>query len=301
MDATITEPVQETTPAATTEPNSGAAATTTTEPAAGAATTESAGDNPFLLEIDTDGAQSGDGSTQTAEPGEALKPYLELSPYINSPEALQGAVQDSHLLWDVINGQVPAGKILAGLETSNPQAWQNIVNGLAQYISEKTGFQFVDPKNAPQSQPDPVQARIDAIEQQFRTQQEERESQLLTQRAVQSQRVLLNHLGEALKGSFLEGEEASVLSQLGQKIGDPIKAIEAIEKGDFKSIESALKAVKKDEAERYNRYAKRIAAQRKGVANALPKVDNPGSVATRKGTFDLSTREGRIAAMNAAV
>jgi hypothetical protein len=59
--------------------------------------------------------------------------------------------------------------------------------------------------------------------------------------------------------------------------------------------------VKRDEAERYNRYAKRIQEQRKAKAGSLPAVDNPGNpAAPRKGNFDLTTREGRIAALNAA-
>lgn len=251
--------------------------------------------NPYLLELEKDENAPVEGEVKPT--GEALKPFLEQSPYITNEAQLQGAIADSHLMWDIVNGQVPPGKLLEGLEGSNPQAWQGIVNGLAQYIQEKTGFQFVDPKNAPQStEVDPVQARIDAIEGQFRKQEEAREQQVLTQRAVQSQGALMKHLESTLKGSFLEGEEASVLSQLGAKLGDPLKVIDAIEKGDFKAVEQALKAVKREEAERYNRYAQRVAKQRKAVASSTPGVDNLGTPAKPRAQagYDLSTPEGRI-------
>lgn len=301
MDELTQETGQETTPAATTETTP----VEITETTAPTETTETAEEeNPYLLKLEDDEAKPIEGVEGEVKPeaGEALKPYFEMSPYITNEGQLQGAVQDSHLLWDVINGQVPPGDILKNLESGNPQAWQSIVNGLAQYIQEKTGFQFVDPKNAPQAEnADPVQARIDAIEGQFRKQEEAREQQVLTQRAVQSQRALMTHLSGALKGSFLEGEEASVLSQLGAKLGDPVKVIDAIEKGDFKAVEQALKAVKREEAERYNRYAQRVAKQRKAVAGSTPGVDNLGTPAKPRTApkFDMTTREGRIAAMNA--
>jgi hypothetical protein len=259
---------------------------------------EAGEENQYLLPLDEDENHD---PVQQPDSTESLKPYLELSPYINSPESLQGAVADSHLLWDVINGQQPAGNMLEGIKTSNPQAWQNVVNGLAQYIQQQTGYAFVDPNALPQQENiDPVQSRLNAIEQQFRQQEEAREAQLLQYRAQQAQGALLNHLGDALKGTFLEGEEGQVLAALGQKLGgDHTKVIESIEKGDFKSIDSALKAIKREETERYNRYVKRIASQRKAVANSLPKVDNPGSTSVRKDRqFDTTTKEGRIAYMN---
>lgn len=292
MDDITQETGQETTPAVTTETTPNAVDTgveNTAEP-------QATDDNPYLLPLDEDAASPADNT--------GLDQYLTVSPYINSPETLQGAIADSHLLHDIINGQQPVGNMLEGLRQNNPQVFQNIVNGLAQYIQQQTGYAFVDPKSMPQPEnADPVQQRLQAIEQQFQSQERQRTEQAQQYRASQAQRVLLDHLTTSLKGSFLEGDEARALSLLGSKLGgNEDKIIAAIEKGDFKSIDAALKQVKRDETDLYNRYAKRIQAQRKATVDSLPKVDNPGTTAApRKGNFDLSTRDGRIAAMNAGI
>lgn len=248
--------------------------------------------NPYLIPDEEEPA-----SGEAAQPGAELKSYLEMSPYVTNAEQLQGAVNDSHLLWDVINGQQPAGNILEGLKTSNNEAWKSVVSGLAQYIAQETGFAFVDPKNLPQPENvDPMQQRISALEEMHRNEQQTREQQVITQRAQQANGTLRSHVESLVKGSFLEGEDLMPL--LGAKLGDPLKIIEAVEKGDFSKIDAALKAVKKDEAARYNRYAQRVAAQRKAVANAGPSIDNQGTPAKQRNAskeFDLNTREGRIA------
>lgn len=267
---------------------------------AGAATTETGEENPYLIQEEE--APAAAEVTTEAQPNEALKSYFEISPYITNEAQLQGAVSDSHLLWDVINGQVPAGNILANLEQSNQPAWQNIVNGLAQYIQEKTGYRFVDPQSMPQADgtgtPDPVQQKLTALEQKFKDQETAREQAILTQRIDKARGALVNKITELQKGSFLEGED--LMPFLGAKLGDPQKLAGLIEAGDWKSIEAAYKAVKTDLTALYNRIAKNVAKQRTAVSKSLPGVDNPNGAAKKKTEqqFDLSTPAGRIAWMN---
>lgn len=232
--------------------------------------------------------------------GADLQQYLSMNPNVNSPELLAGAVADAGLMWDVIKGTQQPSALFETLRANNPQAWQNVMNGVGAYIEQTTGMKLVDPAQLGQGaqQLTPEQQRIQQLEQSMQREQQQREQFALTQRVNAAQRQMVDFTAQALKGSFLEGDEAFTLQMVGQKLaGKEQDVIDALQRGDTSMLDKAIKQVRHEERIRFNRYGKRLVEQRNALKNALPKADGSGAppdARTGKPDFDLTTREGRL-------
>jgi hypothetical protein len=233
---------------------------------------------------------------------EAFKAALEVSPFVTTPEGVTQAVQAADELWRVAAGELPARTMLEGFRQTNPQQYEAIVKDLAAYIAETTG---VDPAQGARGEqesplaglakshpaiftavqdfvkknagvdlagtPDPREARLSAMEQQFAAEQQARETQQWNQRVEAARGKAIEFLSAKTKGTFAEGHEAYLLMQCGSRAGIPeAQMIDMILSGKTQRLESAYKAVVKEEVARLKAYNGNLIKGHRALANGVP-------------------------------
>lgn len=225
-----------------------------------------------------------------ADGQQPLGDLLSLSPYIQDEQTLRNAIQRQGDVEAVLNGQAPASALFEGMRQQNPQQWTQLMNGVAEYVQQVTGYQLVDPSQIQGQQQTPEQQRIAALEQQHQNWQRAQEEQRQQQVVQQAQKQLMEKIPELTKGRFIEGEDPQwVMQQLGYALqGKENQVIQAIAKGDMILVQKAIQDISKREREMFNARGKRIAQQRTALKKSLPGT-NGG-----KGSPDMVTGDGKI-------
>lgn len=265
---------------------------------------------------------------------EQFQAALSISPFVTSAESVQNAVRAADEVWKVATGEVPARQMLEGFKQANPQQYQAIVNDLADYISQVTGKTFggqpqASPFDAlktshPQvhaavmdfvkknagvelgAAPDPRDARLSAIEQQFATEQQVREASAWNQKVAAAGKSASEFAVKTLANTFADGMAEQWLAPNG-----PVwqKAIQLgiseqqmmgeLGSGKTALLEKAIRAVQKDKAAEIKAYNANLIKQHRALAGGVPAVKGgqsvsaAGAASTRKegeSDIDYATR-----------
>ena len=197
--------------------------------------------------------------------------------YITSAEQMQGAVADATYLYDVVAGKQNAASLLGFIAQNNPDAARRMANELAPLIEQMTGRKF-------EGEHDPTSLKLQELDQRQRNFNEQQQQEAFQRRAQAIQPAVMKHLATRLKDSVFEGEEQRILEAVSARVGlSPEQRVAAIERGDFSSIDKALKEIRREERENFNARVKRLSEQRKRKAAALPRGGS-GSAGETKGT-----------------
>jgi hypothetical protein len=322
------------TPAAAQPPATGAPAPgTTTEPNA----TTPAGDAPVTA-VDDLAAVLGDDLKPpaaavidpNADPLETFKDHprvqqllqaestvanlLTKSEYIKEAAHIEAAITDADVLWQITDGKQDPGVLLEAVKANKPEIYPQVIQQLKTYIERVTGQPIaaaaagqVDPANMT-----PEQKRIAAIEKELNERkaadakaEEQANLAAFNKRVETARNTVTAKVTELIKDSWLdgEGETPYLMSLLANKLaGKEQQLIDAVEKGDFKLIEAALKQVRSDEAKRFEARSKRIAAMKGKKVATIPVQASGGSPASSgapAANAPLLTKDQRIAAARA--
>jgi hypothetical protein len=202
---------------------------------------------------------------------------LQISDFVRAPEHVEQAVRAADEVWKVASGQAPASGLLEGMRAANPEGFKAVIGDLIPYIEQITGRAFTDQPNKP---PDPNQARLDRIEQQFAAQQTERQNAMLQQQVSRATELTAAYLAKTLKGTFAEGQEQRFMALMGQHLGDRNKVMQEVLSGDTKSIEKAFRAAKAQETEALRAYNANLVKQHRALADAVPATKGSNRVRT---------------------
>jgi hypothetical protein len=225
---------------------------------------------------------------------------------IKDHNELKLQLTDAQHLYDIMHGKVPAS-VLLDVMMNNPE-WKPeqktaILQELADYIGKKTGKPVAAAAAGQDGLKDPVQARLDALEAERAREKQAIENEKFNKRVEAAKGTALTKLGELLKGSWLEGEGDYIFSAIGARLaGKEQQAIEAIERGDFKFLEKALREVRTDEAKRFKARMDRMIEQKKKKAGAIPAQVAAGTPAAgsqpeeAKPELDPEKRKAQMAA-----
>ena len=254
------------TPVASADPAAGSVATDPNDPYSllESAMTAELGDEP-----DAPAPDAPVEGQQLAVP-EAFQQALTISEFVKSPENVQQAVRAADEVWKVTSGQAPASGLLEGMRAANPQGFERVIGELIPYIEQITGKAF---GAAPEAPPDPRDARLQAIEQRFQAEEQQRQTAAFNQQVGKAREVGMNFLTEKAKGSFLEGSEQYVWQQIGAKADvTPEQMTQMLLTGKTEKLEAAFKSVQRDEATRLKAYNANLIKKHRTLGNAVPAV-----------------------------
>jgi hypothetical protein len=134
----------------------------------------------------------------------------------------------------------------------------------------------------PAATDDPVQQRLNAIEKQFQDQEQARQSAIVEQQTTQARTVALEAVTKLAKGTAFEGDEAYLLARCAEKTNvDPQEMVNMLLRGFTKPLESALKAVQREETARIKRYNDNLIKNYRTLKNAVPGVKGPAPAAAK--------------------
>lgn len=201
---------------------------------------------------------------------DAFRQALSISEFVKGPEHVEQAVRAADEVWRVATGQIPARTMLEGFKETNPQQYQAILQDLTGYIEQVTGKSF---GAAPETPPDPRDARLSAIEQRFQQEEQQRQTAQFNQQITRAREVGMNFLTEKAKGTFVEGQEQYIWNQIGAKADvTPEQMTQMLLTGKTEKLEAAFKAVQKDEATRLKAYNANLIKKHRTLGGAVPAV-----------------------------
>lgn len=229
---------------------------------------------------------------------EFLNALQQRSQYIQSEADVERAAIAADNIWRTIDGQLSITDLFEALRSENPQAFQKMTGDALEYLSQISGRPIA--QEAAGAAETPESKRIAALEAQLTEQRQMQESAAFSQRVnTVKQQVFLPAVAKAIEGTFLSGDQAFVVQQLGQKFqGKEMELIAQLERGNTSSLDKAIKDLQSEWRTRFNGWAKLIVSQRKQLAGAIPKVNGDGQ--SQRGEkaagaeFDLGTKEGRL-------
>jgi hypothetical protein len=216
----------------------------------------------------------------------AVKDAMSASPeWIKEPGHLKAAVQDAAVLWDITTGKAKVDSILIAAKQNSPEQYPQILADMKAYL-EKEGIAVAAPAAVDPANMTPEQKRIAALEKEAadrrtadaRAADERKVTEFNTRVANTKKTILDTKLPELLKDSVFEGEGEHFLGLVGKQLMPKTKElIEAVEKGDFKMLETAVKIARSAEAKRFSeRMTRAIALQKKKLAT-IPRQPAAGS------------------------
>lgn len=203
---------------------------------------------------------------------------LKVSPFVTAPEHVEAAVRAADEVWKVATGQLPARNLLEGMRGSNPEGYNAVIQDLTGYIEAVTDKKF---GGAPDTPPDPVQARLAEIERGIQQDKETRQQAIYAQQMTRANGIAMEAVTKAAKGTAFEGSEAYLLQQCASKVGIPEKdMVQALIEGKTETLTKALKAVQKEETVRLKKYNENLIRNYRTLKNAVPAT--PGAPAIGK-------------------
>jgi hypothetical protein len=216
---------------------------------------------------------------------------LSISPFVKEPQHVEAAIRAADEVWKVASGQMPASQMLEAMRAANPQGFQSVFQNLASYVEQVSGKKL---GGEPAKTDDPVQQRLNAIESQFRQQEETRQNAIVQQQTDAARTVALDTVTKITKGSAFEGDETYLLARCAEKINvDQAEMVKMLNRGFTKPLESALKAVQKEETARLSRYNERLIKNYRTLKSAVPGVKGPTPSAA--GTATPAYKDGETA------
>lgn len=206
-------------------------------------------------------------------PPAALPPEFQqalgISEYVKEPAQLQQAVRAADEIWGVENGKVPVHQMLEGFRARNPEGFAKIVReSLIPYVEQITGQKLGGAQQEPQT---PEQQRIAAIEQRFQQQQAQEQQAQQQQQIQRADQAAGTKVSELLKGTFLEGTEQFVMTQLAPYLGVSVQqSMREVLSGNTSSLERGVKAFQKQMEDYGRAYAKHTIAESRKLKQGLP-------------------------------
>lgn len=203
-----------------------------------------------------------------ATPAPEFQQMLGISEFVKTPEHVQAAIRAAHEVWQVASGKLPASQMLEAMRTANPQGFQAIFDNLTGYIEQVSGKKL---GGAPEASTDPVQQRLNAIEAQFKQQEDTRKQAVVQEQTTQARTVAMDVVSKLVKGSAFEGSEGYLLQRCADMTNvQPTEMVGMLLRGFTKPLETALKAVQKEETARLQRYNDTLIKNYRTLKNAVP-------------------------------
>lgn len=263
-------------------------------------------------------AQPPDG--QNAAIPEQFQQALEISPFVTSPESVQQAVRAADEVWQVATGQIPARQMLEGFKNTNPEQFQAIVADLKDYLgvtgaqpSPLAELQQANPAAFKQiadfykattgkdlgGAPDPNQARLDAIEQRFRQDEENRQTAIINQQVDFARSKASEFIANATKNTFADGltdrfvaPGTGLLWQKAQQMNiAPDRLTQELLQGNTATLDKLFKAVQKDEIAILKQYNANLIKAHRTLANGVP-ASKGGAVKAQSANGISSRKDG---------
>lgn len=192
---------------------------------------------------------------------------LGLSEFVKAPEHVESAIRAADEVWKVASGQASATSLLEGMRAANPEGFQKVINDLVPYIEQMTGSKF----GAPPAETDPVQERLNAMEQRFAQEEQRRQDAIYQQQVSKGYEVAKGAVTTALKGTAFEGDENYVLAQCANKVGIPEnEMVQKLLAGKTDELLAAVKAVQKDETARLKKYNENLIRNYRKLKDGVP-------------------------------
>jgi hypothetical protein len=191
---------------------------------------------------------------------------LQLSPFVTNPAQVQQAVRAADEVWKVASGELPASSLFEGLKGANPQRYQEIVNEAAQYIEQVTGKKF----GGEQAAADPVEQLRQEILQKEQAREQAHQQQQFQIQSAQANKVAGEFIATQLKSTLFEGNENYFIERMMSKLQSPQESMKEVLAGNMRTVEAAMKAVRKEEVARFQQYTKNFIKQRGNLAKTVP-------------------------------
>lgn len=226
-------------------------------------------------QLGDENATEGASTPETPQIPGGFENALSISEFVREPQHVEQAIRAADEVWRVAAGQQPVTSLLEGMRSANPTGYEKIVRDLIPYIEQITGKKFGADPAAP---PDPRDQRLSALEQQYRAEQQQRQQQAYQEQVNVARSIANDFLAQTLKGTFAEGNEAFVLAQCAGKAGIPEQQmVQQLLAGNTKPLETALKAVQKEETARLRKYNENLVKQYRTLKTSVPGVKGTGA------------------------
>lgn len=210
--------------------------------------------------------------------------------WIKEPAHLKAAVQDAAVLWDITTGKAKVDAILDAAKVNSPQIFQQILGDLRAYVTKETGVPIAA---AAAGQPDPAnmtpeQKEIYEIKKKLadreaadKLAEENGKKAEQVKRITATKTAVMGKITELLKDTVFEGEAERFFAMTGPIIGqDKVNdLIAAVEKGDFKLVEMAIKKAQSAESIRLKAIITRMIEMQKKKGATIPKQSSGNSPA----------------------
>lgn len=219
-----------------------------------------------------------------------VKSLLTKSEYVKEAAHIEMAIADADVLWKISEGKADVSVILDAAKKTNPQMFPTLLETLRAYVTKETGVPIAA---AAAGQPDPAtmtddQKRIAALEKSIADgQRAEQERKANETKAANAERIkttktaVLGKITELLKDTVFEGEADRFFAMTGPIIGQEKvnDLIAAVEKGDFKLVEMAIKKAQSAEATRIKTIVGRMIELQKKKGATIPRQASSNSPA----------------------
>ena len=250
-----------------------AAATTEGAPAAAADPLAGLQDNPRVKELI---------AAETT-----VKETMALSPdYIKNPAHIQDAVRDADVLWKISDGKLPVTVILDAAKVQSPQSFPKILADLKAFVEKETGT-TITPAAAANLTPE--QQQIAALQKRLDDQDAATKNQAQVRRIAAAKPLVTAKIDELLKDSAFEGDGAYFLTLAGNLLrGKETQLVDAVEKGDYKLLETTIKQVRTAEARLLDARIKRLQALYEKKRTTVPNQAAGGASANNGGAPNVA-------------
>jgi hypothetical protein len=194
------------------------------------------------------------------------------------------------VLWKISEGKADISVILDAAKQTNPQLFPKLLESMRAYVTKETGVPIAA---AAAGQPDPAtmtpeQKEIYEIKKKLADRDaadklavENGKRAEQVKRVATTKTAVMGKITELLKDTVFEGEAERFFAMTGPIIGqEKVNAlIDAVEKGDFKLVEMAIKKAQSAESVRLKAVITRLIEMQKKKGATIPKQGSSNSTA----------------------
>jgi hypothetical protein len=217
---------------------------------------------------------------------ETIKGLLTKSEYVKEAAHIEAAIADAEVLWQIVDGKADVSAILDAAKTQSPQAFPKLLESLRAYVAKETGVPIaaaaagqVDPANMTPEQKELAAIRKTLADREAidKKRDDDVKRAAFVKRVETVKTDVMAKIPELLKDTVFDGETEHFFALAGNLLRpQEMQLIEAVEKKDFKLIESAVKRVRSQEAVRFSERVKRAIELQKKKSATIPKQATGG-------------------------